>query len=159
MALYIGSFVGSLETIRKEGKMGKRLKVGVERGGGPAPGYRWSVSVLDEAIQEVMTFLTVEQYQHLSFQFKELAMEDDPTHSMAASVDAVEDFFELREKGGILGKINVRIFFCIDKPRSSIIVLGGIKKENEGSTKTSVKIRISRRKRRYFDGKYFSSGG
>jgi hypothetical protein len=48
-------------------------------------------------------------------QVKELAMEVDPTHPATVTVEAIEDFYELKEKGGILGKKNIRVFFGIDK--------------------------------------------
>jgi hypothetical protein len=81
--------------------MGKDLKTGVQVGGGPHPGYRWNVWYVDRSRQEAMEDLTEEQY-HIAVQFKELAREQDPTHPAFVSVDAVESFFELRDKGGVL---------------------------------------------------------
>ena len=132
--------------------MAKDIKVGVERGGGPPPGYRWTVLLLDTAYREAMRFLTEDQYQHLAMQFKELAREEAPTHSVTASVDQVEDFYELRDKGGILGGLNVRVFFSLDRGRSAIVVLGTIKKQNEGPTPKGDKVRMCRRKRMYDSG-------
>jgi hypothetical protein len=37
--------------------MGKDVKVGVQRGGGPPPGYRWTVLILDMAYDEAKKFL------------------------------------------------------------------------------------------------------
>ena len=134
--------------------MGKQVKVGVRLGGGPPPGYLWNVLILDIGFDEVMAFLTAEQYCHLALQFKEIASEKDPTHSVVASIDEIEDFYELRDKGGILGKLSVRIFFVLDRQNTSIVVLGGIKKGNEGQTPTGDRIRIKRRARKYFNGDY-----
>src|SRR5690242_7171609 len=102
--------------------MGKKqsIKIGVKRGGGPEPGYQWNVGMMDFVHDEVMSFLTPAQYQHIAMQVKELARENDPTHSVTASVLKIEDFYELRDKGGILGNKNVRIFFGIDKKTGSI---------------------------------------
>ncbi len=133
------------------------LKVGVREGSGPPPGYRWNVLFIDLVYREVMAFLNADQYQHFVLQFKELAAENDPGHSSTASIDAIEDFYELRDKGGILGKLNVRIFFHVDKPRSSIVILGGIKKQNDGATPTGAKRLMSRRKRKYLNGDYGSA--
>ena len=91
-------------------------------------------------------------------QVKELAREDDPTHSATASVDAVEDFHELRDKGGILGGMNVRVFFCLDKKHAALVVLGAIKKQNDGPTPKGDKIRMARRKRKYFQGEFGDPG-
>jgi hypothetical protein len=132
----------------------KQIKIGVRQGDGPAPGYKWNVGILDFAFEEVTEFLTESQYQHIAMQVKELAREDDPTHSRTLSVDAVEDFFEIREKGGVLGKKNVRIFFALDKTIRAIIILGGIKKENNGPTPDGTRILMKRRLRMYSGGDY-----
>jgi hypothetical protein len=134
--------------------MAKQVKVGVTQGGGPPPGYRWGVDILDEGFHEVRKFVNVCQYWHLALQFKELAHEIDPSHPQTASVDSVEDFYELRDKGGVLGGMNVRIFFLLDKQKSSIVVLGGIKKQNDGPTPLGAKIRMRRRARKYRNGDY-----
>jgi hypothetical protein len=134
--------------------MAKQVKVGVTRGGGPPPGYRWGVDILDEGFHEVMKFASDCQYCHLALQFKELAREIDPSHPQTASVDAVEDFYGLRDKGGVLGGMNVRIFFVLDKQKSCIVVLGGIKKQNDGPTPIGAKIRMRRRARKYRNGDY-----
>lgn len=134
--------------------MGKELKVGVEQGGGPLPGYRWTVLILDSAHHEAMGFLSRDQYQHIAMQIKELAKEDDPTHSATASVDAVEGFHELRDKGGILAGMNVRVFFYLDKPKDSLVILGAIKKQNDGPTPVGDRRRMNRRRRKYINGDY-----
>jgi hypothetical protein len=95
----------------------KQVKVGVRVGGGIPPGYQWNVGILDFAYGEVTGFLTEAQYQHVAMQVKELARTESPSHCATVSVDVIEDFHELREKGGILGKINVRIFLAFVKPR------------------------------------------
>src|ERR1035437_8545994 len=120
--------------------MEKKFKVGVHRGAGPPPGYQWTVVLPDQAVRESRDFLTEDQYGHLSDQVRFLAEQSDPTHPVGLSVDAVEDFYELREKGGPLGKLNVRLFFFLDKRRKRIVILGGIKKENQGPTPVGTKI-------------------
>jgi hypothetical protein len=136
---------------------GKNLKVGVQRGGGPPPGYKWTVWIADVAYHEARKFLNTDQYQHIAMQIKELAREDDPTHSEIASVDAIEDFHELRDKGGLLGGMNVRVFFYLDKPKKALVILGAIKKQNDGPTPKPDKIRIARRLRKYRNGEFLTS--
>src|SRR4051794_18776499 len=99
----------------KRTAMKKDLKVGVHRGDGN-PEYRWNVIVLDLAFEDAMKFLDETQYQHVVDQVQELARELDPTHSKTQTVATVENFFELKDKGGPLGHINVRVFFVLDKP-------------------------------------------
>jgi hypothetical protein len=60
----------------------------------------------------------------------------------------------LRDTGGVLGGLNVRVFFCLDKKRSALVVLGTIKKQNNGPTPKGARIRMARRKRKYFNGEF-----
>jgi len=135
--------------------MAKRfIKLGVRRGGGRPPGYLWTVAIIDDAYDEAIKRFNRAQYKHLAHQFKTLAGEMDPSHSRLLSVDAVEDYFELRDKGGILGGLNARIFFYIDKSRNSILVLCADLKQNDGPTPIGIKIRCRYRLRRYLRGEY-----
>jgi len=134
--------------------MEKKLEVGVRIGGGPPPGYLWNVVILKVARKESLKFLDEAQYYYVAEQIKELAREGDPSHSETQSVDDLGEFLELRDKGGPLGRINVRVFFFLDKEKSpgSIVILGAIKKENDGPTPGAVKICMRRRKRLYLSG-------
>ncbi len=80
-----------------------------------------------------MEFLKTAQYQHLALQMQELAMHDDPTHSDVLSVQNMspEEFCELRDKGGILGGLNVRVFYGVDKDSRAIVVLGSIREAKQ----------------------------
>lgn len=131
----------------------KPIKIGVHRGGGPPPGYRWSVEILDVSTDEAMKFLNGEQYAHLSQQVRALAQQDDPTHSEAIDVRPIEDYYEIRDKGGILCRLNVRVFFCVEKSRRTIVVLGTINKKNDGPTREPDKIRMRLRLKRRIAGK------
>jgi hypothetical protein len=132
----------------------KPIKTGILRGEGPPPGYVWNVLIFDLAFREAMSFLNDDQYQHIAMQFKELASENDPSHSCLADVKQIEDFLELRDKGGILGKINVRVYFGLEHNKKNLVVLGCIKKESEGKTPTGDKIRMQRRWRKYKSGEF-----
>lgn len=134
----------------------KPVKTGVRRAEGPPPGYKWSVDILESAFREVMAFLNRDQYQHLAMQVKDLATEDDPSHSLTCRVDQIEDFFELKDKGGILGKINVRVFFGLEHSQKRLVVLGCIKKETSGPTPTGDRVRMRRRWRKYRAGEFES---
>lgn len=130
----------------------RQVKTGVRKGGGPRPGYKWSVLILDQAYKEASSAFTAAQYQHLAMQVKELARHENPSHSDVLSIDKIEDFYELREKGGLLGNINVRLFFGIDKAQRAIVVLGALKKQNDGPTPTGDKVRMRYRWREYRRG-------
>ncbi len=104
----------------------KQVKVGVNAGAGNPPCYQWSIWILDLAFKESEKLFDKAQYEHLAMQVQELARHESPTHSQVLSIDKIESFFELREKGGVLGAINVRLFFGIDKTNRAIVVLGVI---------------------------------
>ena len=125
----------------------KEVKIGVQVGQGPPPGYKWNVDILDRAFEQAIGFLDEDQYAHMADQVRELAMQGDPTHSETIDVRDIEDFYEIRDKGGVLGKINVRVFFFTHKRK--IVVLGAIKKENDGPTPMGDKRTMRRRKRLY----------
>jgi hypothetical protein len=132
----------------------KDIKVGVLIGRGPPPGYLWTVFILDIAFEESQKILTAEQYDYIADRIRDLASEEDPGHSDLCSVDAVEEFFELREKYGPLKKTCVRVFFHLDNSNGTkaIVVLGVMKKEAEGKTPPGDRIRMRRRMRLYDSG-------
>ncbi len=125
------------------------LKIAVHEGGGPDPGYLFGVSYFSEARREAAACLNDAQYAHIARQFRELAAEADPGHPLTVDVKSIEDYHELRDKGGVLGKINFRAYFFIDKVARSIVVLGSDKKEEDGQTSQAIKIRMRVRLRRY----------
>ncbi len=133
--------------------MRKQIQVGVRKGAGPSPGYEWGVGLLSVLGRE-SKFLSREQRKHLAAQVKDLARQEDPTHSDSISLDDVEDFHELRDWGGVLAGLNVRIFFGVDKQNRLIIVLGVFNKKNNGPTPLGVKVRIRQRWRKYLNGDY-----
>lgn len=113
------------------------------------PGDRkWSPAYLEQAADDARAFLNEAQYEHAVRQVLQLCEEDDPTHPVLSDVDAVEDFHELRDKYGILGKINLRIFFWLCKEHRTLVVLGACKKGNQGQTPDRIVKRIKHRKRR-----------
>lgn len=93
------------------------------------------------------SFLDEIQYHHVADQFKVLAEHTDPRRSEVVDVRSIEDFFELRDKGGPLGGINLRVFFTVDRRTRTILVPGVIKKQNDGPTLLKDKIRMRARKR------------
>lgn len=107
---------------------------------------------MEVAREEAMAFLDEGQYAHVVGLFQELAREIDPTRPESLRVEKVEDFFELKDKGGVLGKINLRVFFIVTG--RSIVVLCAIKKEADGQTPMWAKIRTRYRLRNFSLGAY-----
>jgi phage-related protein len=129
----------------------ERDKIGVRRGGGRPPGYRWDVAILAPVHAEGMAFLNEDQYDHLARQVRELARQDDPTHSATIDIRPVRDMFEIRDKGGILGKINVRVFYFVSRTNRTIVILGAFHKQNDGPTPPGDLWRMEKRMRRYLE--------
>jgi len=129
----------------------KQFKVGVHQGGGPEPGYQWTALIDSHSFEEAQDFLSPDQYHHLAMQVKELAMSDNPKSSLTIDVEPIEDFFELRDKGGVLGKINARIYYCVDVKRRRIVSLSTWNKKKEGPTPEHIKVRVRRRMRIYYE--------
>lgn len=134
--------------------MTKPLKVGVQAGAGPLPGYLWSVYYLSAARGEAMDFLNEAQYGHVVDLVRALASEPDPTHPVTVTVEAIEDYFELKDKGGVLGKINLRLYFTVSQQHRSIVILAAIKKEADGQAPNWVKIRVRYRLRKFREGEF-----
>ncbi len=134
--------------------MAKSLKVGLREGAGAPPGYLWNVFYLSVARDEATGFLNDGQYAHAVDLLRALASEPDPGRAVIVAVEAVEDFYELKDKGGILGRINLRIFFTVLPKEKAILVLGAIKKEAEGQTPTWAKTRIRYRLRKFRGGDF-----
>lgn len=126
------------------------FKIAAIIGGGKKPGYQWDVIIMNQARTDSKQFLSEAQYRHLANQVKELARHKEPTRSDSVDIRSIEDFYEIRDKGSILGKINARIFLFCDKETRSIVVLGAMKKENEGSIAPGDKIKMRRRMRLFF---------
>lgn len=134
--------------------MTKPLKVGLRAGGKPPDEFVWSVLYLALARQAAMEFLSEAQYAHVVDAFRALARDVDPRRPTTERVEPVEEFFELKDKGGILGKINLRVFFAVVSESRTIVVLHAIKKEAEGQIPSYVKTLVKNRLRHYLAGDY-----
>ena len=108
---------------------------------------QWQLSYFDVAEEEARKILTDEQYAHVVECFRDLAHESDPTKSQTQDVGKIQEFYELREKGGILGKINIRVYFSLIESKKLILVLSVYKKEQEGPPPGYVVTRARQRLR------------
>ena len=107
----------------------------------------WGLAYLDGARADALKILNKDQYAHVVQQFDALAREENPRLSRTQDVRPIEAFYELRDKGGVLGKINLRVYFAVmDDPRL-ILVLGCYKKEDEGQVATHIKVKMRNRLR------------
>ncbi len=82
---------------------------------------------------------------------RELARQDDPTHSETIDIRPVGDLFEIRDKGGILQRINARVFYLVSRANRTIVILGAFHKQNDGPTPPGDLSRMKRRMKRYLE--------
>ncbi len=109
-----------------------RSRIRAAKAGGSDRHPQWQLAYLEAAEKDARKFLTEEQYAHVVQLFDELACESDPTKSQTQNVEKIDEFYELKDKGGILGRINVRVYFTVIGDRKLILALHAYKKEDEG---------------------------
>lgn len=119
-----------------------------------AASTRRTVVVLPVAMKEARKFLSPGQYLHITDLVKQLA--DFGAAGGVPGVEPFGDFWELKAKGGILGKINTRIYFADLKEQREVVVLHAYKKEKEGATSPHVRIKLRGRLRSYHGGHFGS---
>ena len=105
----------------------------------------WHVLYHNSAHKEARKVLDDAQYLHVKHQIKELACSKEPVKCLTCDVRSIDSYFELRDKGAVLGKINLRVYFCTME--DNIFILGVYKKENEGSLRVSLVRKYRRRMR------------
>jgi hypothetical protein len=137
----------------------KEIKVGVQAGSGAPRTYLWNVYILDIGFKEADQVFNQAQYRHLALQVQEMARERQPSRCRTVDVQPIEDFYELRDRGGVLGSLNARVYLGIDHDTHSIVALGAIHKQNNGPTPIGDKVRMRRRWRKYLKGDYGSVSG
>ena len=108
---------------------------------------RWELGYLEVVEKEARKLLTKDQYAHVIGLFDDLACEVDPTKSQTQDIRKIEDFYELRDKGGILGNINLRVYFTVIGDIRVILALAVYKKEAESQTPEYIKARVRNRLR------------
>jgi hypothetical protein len=115
-----------------------------------SPGrFEWTVQVCDRANDEARRLLSDSQLEHAFGLVRRLASQPQPTVSAELSLDAVEDFFEIRDKGGVLHPINLRIYYGVDKANRTIVVLGVDHKKNDGPMSLGKKRTMAHRWKEY----------
>ena len=107
----------------------------------------WELGYLEVAETEGRKILNEEQYAHVVQLFEDLAYERDPTNSETQDVRKIDEFFELRDKGGILGNINLRIYFTLFTERKMIFILKAYKKEDDDQAPQYIVIGVRNRLR------------
>ena len=97
------------------------------------------------AKNEGRKLLTEAQYWHAVGLAKRLSEFGNRQAMSDMDISPVEDMWELKDKGGILGKLNLRVFFAHVKARHEIVILGVEQKQQEGKTPRHVIIKMQNR--------------
>lgn len=114
---------------------------------------RQTVVVLEAAKKEGRAFLTPGQYEHIVQLEQELVEFGSSKLRPDLDIRQLEGtLWELRDKGGVLGKKNVRVYFAFLSERHEIVVLSTYKKEDDGPLPRHIVIRVKNRLRHYCAG-------
>ena len=81
----------------------------------------WQLRYLAVADDEADGILDPDEKSYVIQQCRDLATNQDPTHSPTQDVRAIDAYHELRLKGGLLGKKNIRVFFFLWKRKTRIL--------------------------------------
>lgn len=90
-----------------------------------------TVVVLAEAKAEGRRFLFDEQYWHVATVEQRLTEFGDPRAMSDLRIEKFGPFWELKLKGGLLKRLNVRVYFASVAARREIVILKTYKKEED----------------------------
>lgn len=111
-----------------------------------------TVAVLPIAAKEGWEILTPGQYLHAKDLIKQLVGFGVREFDSKLRIEQIGDFWELKDKGGTLGRINLRIYFRFAQESNEIVILKTYKKEDDGSAPPHIVIGLKNRFRQYLDG-------
>jgi len=111
---------------------------------------KWQdVVVLAVVKKEGRAELTPGQYLHVTDLIKQLVGFGQRKFETLLRIEQFHDFWELKDKGGVLGKKNIRVYFAIDDDANEVIILHFANKKNEGSPPRHLKVKLKNRLRLY----------
>lgn len=113
-----------------------------------------TVVVLNIAAKEGGDELTPGQYLHVKDLVKQLVGFGRQEYESQLRIEKFGDFWELKEKGGVLGKKNIRVYFKDNIAENEIVVLSTYKKEDDGQAPDHIRIRLKNRWNRYLKGDF-----
>ncbi|BBO32100.1 hypothetical protein [Lacipirellula parvula] len=139
--------------------MAKRQKVAPDPAPLPTPGVDVSskyqeVVVLGVAAKEGYDVLTPGQYLHVKDLIKQLVGFGRREFGSILRLEKLDEFWELKEKGGTLGKKNIRVYFKFNGDGNEVVVLCTYKKEDDGSAPPHIVFKLRNRWRLYQKGDF-----
>lgn len=109
------------------------------------PGKLRRVAVLPHAVREAKEILNDGQYFHVVGIVKRLVHFGDHRELWDLRIEAIDSFFELKLKGGLLGNINLRVYFADLAANNEIVVLKTYKKEEDHKTPRRIVVTLEDR--------------
>jgi len=137
--------------MQKGRSSGGSPKDGADKG---RDGANRDVVALKVAMREGQDILTPNGYAEVAKLLRTRLPEFGNRKAMAdLDIRPFGEFWELRLKGGYVGKINLRVYFADVPARGEIVVLKAYKKEEGGRTSPYVMITLEDRLEDYLLGK------
>lgn len=106
---------------------------------------KWIVLVLEAARKEGHKILSDIQYEHVVEILKRLVDFGNPEEIGDLVIEPIESFYELKEKGGILGRINLRVYFGTIPDRHELVIAKAYKKEDDHAVPRHVVLLVEDR--------------
>ena len=113
-----------------------------------------TIDVLGVAAKEGWEILTPGQYLHVKDLIKQLVGFGRREFESNLKIGPFGDYWELKDKGGTLGKINIRVYFAFESDLNKIVVLHTYKKEDDGQAPPHIKQKLNNRFRLYKQGHF-----
>ena len=113
---------------------------------------KWVVVVLGLAKKEGRRILTDLQYDHIVEILKRLVDFGNSEETADLDIKPIQSFYELREKWGPLGRINLRVYFSTIPAERELVIAKAYKKEDDGPTPRHVIIVVEDRLEEYKAG-------
>ena len=133
----------------------KRIRASVDKKSKQTDWQR--VVVIGIAAKEGWEELTPGQYLHLKDLVKQLVGVGRKEYESHLNIGPFGDFWELKEKGGTLGRKNMRVYFRFDSNVNDVVVLHTYKKEDDGQAPPHIKTRLKNRWNCYLRGDFDDS--
>jgi hypothetical protein len=111
-----------------------------------------TIVALAKPKKEARQMLTDEQYWDLVGYIKRLYDFGNPKATSDLQIRRLEEFWELRVKGGFIRNINLRIYFAYLQERNEIVILMSYKKEEDHQVSSHIRIILEDRLEDYLLG-------
>ena len=115
-------------------------------------GDGWDIYVLKAAKNEGHKILNDTQYEHIVGVLKRLTAWENKQEIADLKIERIESFYELKDKGGVLGRLNLRVYFAALPENKDIIVLKTYKKEEDGACPRYIVINVEDRLENFLAG-------